>query len=112
MTARRLFSVLTVGLLASATLVAAQPAPKKPAPKTAPKAGKKGPLAPAKDTAAPAKGAAPAKDTAAGSVTGSFTGSVVSPISPAPTGSPVYSLKLPGGPSGEVRKGGRSPPPR
>ena len=48
MTARRLFSVLTVGLLASAGVVAAQPA-KKPAKAKA----KSGPLAPAKD--APAK---------------------------------------------------------
>jgi len=58
MTARRLISVLTVGLVASATVVAAAPS-KTPAKKPA-KAGKKGPLAPAKDTgsAAPAQGSA------------------------------------------------------
>jgi hypothetical protein len=67
MTARRLISVLSAGLIASAGLVAAQPttpaakkAPKagakKAAPKAGTKAGTKAPLAPAKDTATPAKG--------------------------------------------------------
>jgi len=63
MTARRLLSVLSVGLLASVSMVAAEPTTP-PAAKKAPKAakGKKGPLAPAKDSAVPAKGgAAPAK---------------------------------------------------
>jgi len=57
MKARRLLSVLSVGLVASATIVAAQPAKKAPAK------GAKGPVAPAKDTGTPAKTGAPAKDT-------------------------------------------------
>jgi len=81
MSARRLIPILSAGLIASATVVAAQP--KAPARKAAPK---KGPLAPAKD--APAKDApaaatpapaAPAKDapTAAGTPAGAGEGSAV-----------------------------------
>jgi hypothetical protein len=76
MTARRLISVLSVGLgaglIASAT-VAAQPKPtaKKPAPKAAPRTGKKAPLAPAKDAgASPGAAAAPATGGATGSAAG------------------------------------------
>jgi hypothetical protein len=88
MTARRLISVLSVGLIASASVVVAQPttpdakkapksAPKK-APKAGAKAGTKGPLAPAKDSATPAKGGAgsaakPGGGSAAGSATGAGT---------------------------------------
>ena len=60
MTARRLISVLSVGLIASASIVAAQPKPaKKPAAKTP-----KRPVAPAKDAGS---AAAPAAGSAAGS---------------------------------------------
>lgn len=56
MTARRLFSVLTVGLLASASVVAAQPSKK-----SAPRPSKaKGPIAPAKDASDSAPGTAKA----------------------------------------------------
>lgn len=58
MSARRLIPVLSAGLIASATVVAAQPRP--PAKKAAPKTGKKGPLAPAKD-ASPSAGSAAEK---------------------------------------------------
>jgi hypothetical protein len=72
MTARRLTSVLVVGLLASASLVAAQPAKKTaPASKKAP--AKKGTVAPAKDASGP--------DTAA---TGSATGSAVQMVEDPP----------------------------
>jgi hypothetical protein len=63
MMARRLISLLSVGLIASASVVAAQP--KAPAKKAPAKGAKKGPLAPAKDADAPAK------DTDASGKTGS-----------------------------------------
>ena len=70
MSLRRVISVLGVCVVASGTIVAA--APKKDAPKKdAPKKG--GPTAPAKDTAAPAKGSAAGG--ASGGGTGSGTGS-------------------------------------
>jgi hypothetical protein len=73
MTARRLISVLSVGLgaaLAASATVVAQPKPaaRKPAPRTAPKSRPKAPLAPAKDGAA---GAAASSGSAAGSAAGS-----------------------------------------
>jgi hypothetical protein len=80
MTARRLISVLSVGLLASASVVVAQP--KTPAGKK-PSKGTKGPLAPAKDGATPAKGGSAgsaAKGTAgsaAPATTGAGEGSAV-----------------------------------
>jgi len=64
MTARRFISVLSVGLIASASVVAAQP---KPAKKPAAKAPKRSP-APAKDASAPASSPT---GTAAGSAAGS-----------------------------------------
>jgi hypothetical protein len=67
MMVRRLLSVLSVGLIASATVVAAQPTTT--TTKKAPtKGAKKGPVAPAKDTSAPAKDTSAA---AKGSATGS-----------------------------------------
>jgi hypothetical protein len=70
MTARRLISVLSVGLLATASVVAAQPKPaKKPAPK-----GAKRPLAPAKDASA---GSGSAAGSADGSAAGGAAGSTV-----------------------------------
>lgn len=56
MTARRLICVLSAGLIASATVAAAQPKPT--TKKAAPRTGKKGTLAPAKDAGAPATGSA------------------------------------------------------
>jgi len=73
MTARRLISVLSVGLLASATVVAAQPsspATKKAAPK-ATKGDKQAPLAPVKDAGAGAK----AGSAVGGGATGGAAGS-------------------------------------
>jgi hypothetical protein len=78
MTARRLISVLCAGLLASATVVAAQPsspATKKAAPK-ATKGARKAPLAPAKDAGAgAAAGSAAAGSAAGGGATGGAAGS-------------------------------------
>lgn len=83
MKARRLLSVLSVGLIASATIVAAQPA-KKAAPA---KGAKKGPLAPAKDTGTPAKTTgAPAKDPGAPAKAGSAAG--------APTGGEGSAVQM------------------
>jgi hypothetical protein len=82
MTARRLTSVLAAGLLASATVVFAQPKqPAAPKAKTAPKAGKKTPtpLAPAKDRGSPATGSAASTDAAAGSAAGSAVQMVEDP---------------------------------
>jgi hypothetical protein len=62
MTARRLISVLAVGLVATATVAAAPRAPAKQAPA---KAGKQGPLAPAKDAGPAAGSATPAAGSAA-----------------------------------------------
>src|SRR6185295_3310424 len=77
MTARRLLSVLVAGLLASATVVAAQPkqpaAPRPPKAKQAPKAaGRKTPtpVAPAKDPDGQAAGSAAPTGAAAGSAAG------------------------------------------
>ncbi|MEO7733688.1 MAG: hypothetical protein ABIY55_22175 [Kofleriaceae bacterium] len=75
MTARRLISVLSVALAASATVVAAQPSSKK----AAPKAKKAAPLAPAKGSAsaAPAAKAAPGSGATAGSAAPAGEGSAV-----------------------------------
>jgi hypothetical protein len=73
MTARRLISVLSAGLFASAAVVVAQPsapAAKKGAPRAV-KGDKKGPIAPAKGTGAPAKAGGTA---AAGAKAGSAAG--------------------------------------
>ena len=73
MTARRLFSVLSVGLCAGLAISASVDAQPKPATKKAPKAargGKKGPLAPAKD-AGSAAGATGSAGGAGGATAGS-----------------------------------------
>ena len=74
MTARRLISVLTVGLGVGSVLSATVAAQPKPAPKKAPKA-KKGPLAPAKGDAGAASGAASGSATS-GAAGGSAAGAV------------------------------------
>lgn len=66
MSVRRLVSVLTVCLVASATVVVAQP-----------KGGKKGPVAPAKDPATPPAPAPAPAGGGSGSATGSDAGSAV-----------------------------------
>jgi len=99
MTARRLISVLSVALAASATVAAAQPNPKK----TAPKAKKGGTLAPAKD--AGAKDAGAKKDTgakgAAAGATGTTTGAAAGSAAGASAGAQPSAGTPDGKPAGE-----------
>lgn len=108
MTARRLLSVLTVGLglglvgvTASVAVVAAQPRPAKKAP--AKNAPKKGPLAPAKDGGAPAKGGGTPAATDAPAATGSGK-------APAATTAPAGSA-APAGSEGKTVQMAEDPPP-
>jgi hypothetical protein len=91
MTARHLLSALTVGLTASVAVVAAQPKQpaKKPAAK-APKAGNKGPLAPAKDAGTPA--ATDAKAAGSGKAPAAAAGA--SAGSAAPAGSEGKTVQM------------------